>query len=78
MLGNTTKIFEWSTPKGKFACIPLIFSDIFAERAERIKMICEMISRIEELEQSGTRVPIVVSSYGSGLQTDFWRVPLQT
>jgi predicted amidohydrolase len=73
--GKKANLFQWKTPHAQFSCIPLICADIFGNLSERAAMMCEVISLAEAAEQL---TPIIVCSYGSGLQTPFWQVPLQT
>lgn len=66
--GNTIKKFTW----GRFGVIPLICADAGDDLGPRkVRMMSEALAA-----GAGPKVPIVVCSYGGGLTTDFWHIPL--
>lgn len=68
--GGETVVFRWGT----HACIPLICADA-ANNPSPIgtRMMYEAIRH-----GAGMSIPIIVSSYGSELNTEYWQAPLQT
>jgi predicted amidohydrolase len=70
VLGTKAKLFKWE----KFSCIPLICADVFDVPSKKgTEMMYEAIQM-----GASENTPIIVCSYGSGLQTPFWQVPLQS
>ena len=67
--GNKAECFAWGSNK----CIPLICADAGDDLTPR--KVQMMLSAIEA--GAGPKVPIVISSYGGGLMTDYWRPALR-
>lgn len=68
--GSSVVCFQWD----EFSCIPLICADAADNPSQfGTKMMYEAIER-----GAGKNTPIVVCSYGSGLNTPDWQEPLQS
>lgn len=67
--GNCAETFDWGSDK----CVPLICADAGDNLTPRkVRMMAAALAA-----GAGPNVPIVISSYGGGLMTDYWRPALR-
>ena len=70
--GESTVLFSW---KPGFSCVPLICADaMYNPNRTSTKMMNEAI---QLGANSDTDTPIIISSYGADLETNFWQKPLK-
>jgi predicted amidohydrolase len=70
--GEKAVLFSW---KPGFSCVPLICADaIYNPSRIGTKMMDEVIAIGANVD---TDTPIVISSYGADLETDYWQIPLK-
>jgi predicted amidohydrolase len=67
--GDSAELFEWEANR----CVPLVCADAGDDLSRRkVKMMSAAIGA-----GAGPKVPIVISSYGGGLMTDYWQPALR-